>query len=384
MPAGNQEYIRDMNRHLVLETLMNHPPMSRAALAKKLKLTKATISTIVQDLLDKQLVVELGSMDTALGRKPILLDIHAKCGYVLSVNLGVENLLLMISDLKGHDCQVKEYPLDTSLDLIEQLKEILHHTIEQLSPRPYGVIGISIGIYGVVCNGTVLFTPYYKLRYHNLGSLLSEEFGIPVFVENEANLSALGEYAFSYDSSNMIFINIHDGIGMGILMNGQIYTGHNGYAGEFGHTILFPNGKPCPCGNRGCLEQYASEKALLENYAHRKFLDSSTISDFLKAYNSGDEDALYIIHNFVHYMSISMNTILHTFNPDLIVINSVFTNEIPGILDEIQSHIQNRLRWYLHIVPSHLQDTAALMGGICICTKKFLGIEKFQRTSLDS
>lgn len=372
MAAGNQEYIRDMNRHLVLETLRTQPPMSRAALAKELKLTKATISAIVQELLDEQLVVELGSMDTALGRKPILLDFHAKCGYVISVNLGVNYLTLMISDLKGEDCQVKEYPLEPGCDLIDTLREILHRTIDSLPQRPYGVVGISIGIYGVVCNGTILFTPYYELRYPNLGSVLSEEFGIPVSIENEANLSVLGEYAFSYNCENMIFINIHDGIGMGILMDGKLYTGHNGYAGEFGHTILFPNGKPCPCGNCGCLEQYASEKALLESFAHKKSLESADTAAFLRAYQEKDEDAVHIMEDFIHYMSISMNTILHTFNPDLIVVNSAFSNEVPGILERIRNSLQNRLHWYLHLVPSRLQDVASLMGGICVCTEKFL------------
>ena len=90
------------------------------------------------------------------------------------------------------------------------------------------------------------------------GCCFSEKFNIPVLVENESNFYILGESAFHYGYENMIHINIHDGIGMGILINEELYKGHDGYAGELGHTILFPEGKPCACGNEGCLEQYAS------------------------------------------------------------------------------------------------------------------------------
>ena len=111
MSTGNQEYIRDMNRALVLEAIANHPPLSRADLAKMLHLTKATVSTIVQELLDRQLVIELGSAEkTSMGRKPILLTFNNRCGSIIAVDLGVKKITILTGDLKGKSCTVKEYP----------------------------------------------------------------------------------------------------------------------------------------------------------------------------------------------------------------------------------------------------------------------------------
>ena len=111
MAIANQEMIRDNNRRQVLEYIVNNPPVSRAALAKELHLTKATISNIVQDLMEQNLVAEIGSAQTALGRKPILLEFQKKCGYAFSIDVHPRQIITLISDLKGEDCHLKEYPL---------------------------------------------------------------------------------------------------------------------------------------------------------------------------------------------------------------------------------------------------------------------------------
>ena len=338
-----------MNRALVLEAIANHPPLSRADLAKMLHLTKATVSTIVQELLDRQLVIELGSAEkTSMGRKPILLTFNNRCGSIIAVDLGVKKITILTGDLKGKSCTVKEYPIDPSLSLEEYLISLLHKTKSDLPKTPCGLVGISIGIYGVVCDDLVLFTPYYDLKHSNLKNYLEEEFQVPVIVENEANLSVIGEAACAEHFKNMIFLNIHEGVGMGILIDGELYTGQNGYAGEFGHTILFPDGRPCPCGNHGCLEQYISEAAVLNDFAAAEGLENVSVERFIQYYQEGNPNARKVMQDFTHYIGISLNTVLHTFNPDVIVINSSFTNYIPGLIDEITSGIQNRLRWYLH------------------------------------
>ena len=270
MPIANQEMIRDNNRRLVLEYIVNNPPVSRAELSKHLKLTKATISAIVQDLLQQNLILEIGSAKTTLGRKPILLEFNQQYGCSLAIDVRPRQILALISDLKGENCQVKEYSFHPEDELFPLLTSIVEEHLKDQRGTEKGILGISVGIYGVVQNNRIIFTPYYPLPDPDLGSLLESRFHIPVIVENEANLSVLGESAFHDGCQNMIHINVHDGIGMGILINGHLYKGKDGYAGEFGHTILFPDGKPCPCGNRGCFELYASEKAILEEYASRQ------------------------------------------------------------------------------------------------------------------
>lgn len=375
MAIANQEMIRDNNRRQVLEYIVNNPPISRAALAKKLHLTKATISNIVQELIDQNLVAEIGSAQTALGRKPILLEFQKKCGYVFSIDVHPRQIITLTADLKGEDCHLKEYPFREEDCLLDLLRGIMKEAIPRCKDAPYGIVGVSIGIYGVVRDNEIIFTPYYPLPEPYLGKILAGEFGIPVHVENESNLSVLGESAFHYNYKNMIHLNIHDGVGMGILIDEQLYKGRDGYAGEFGHTILFPDGKPCPCGNNGCFELYASERAILKEYAARTHQDTVTIDSFLRAYQDRNADALEMMDLFVKYMSIGINNIINTFNIDLIVLNSSFSNYIPDINKRIVAYLASHQNRDCRIIPSRLQDTSGLMGGIRLCAERFLDIK---------
>ena len=375
MAIANQEMIRDNNRRQVLEYIVNNPPISRAALAKELHLTKATISNIVQELMDQNLVAEIGSAQTALGRKPILLEFRKKCGYVFSIDVHPRQIITLTADLKGEDCHLKEYPFREEDSLLELLRGIMKEAIPRCKDAPYGIVGVSIGIYGVVRDNEIIFTPYYPLPEPYLGKILAGEFGIPVHVENESNLSVLGESAFHYNYKNMIHLNIHDGVGMGILIDEQLYKGRDGYAGEFGHTILFPDGKPCPCGNNGCFELYASERAILKEYAARTHQDTVTIDSFLRAYQDRNADALEMMDLFVKYMSIGINNIINTFNIDLIVLNSSFSNYIPDINKRIVAYLASHQNRDCRIIPSRLQDTSGLMGGIRLCAERFLDIK---------
>lgn len=382
MPIANQEMIRDNNRRLVLEYIVNNPPVSRAELSKHLKLTKATISAIVQDLLQQNLILEIGSAKTSLGRKPILLEFNQQYGCSLAIDVRPRQILALISDLKGENCQVKEYPFHPEDELFPLLTSIVEEHLKDRRGTEKGILGISVGIYGVVQNNQIIFTPYYPLPAPDLGSLLESRFHIPVIVENEANLSVLGESAFHDGCRNMIHINVHDGIGMGILINGYLYKGKDGYAGEFGHTILFPDGKPCPCGNRGCFELYASEKAILEEYASRTGKETVTIDNFLSDYNQKTPEAYSMMELFVKYISIGINNLINTFNTDLIVLNSSFSNYIPDINPRIVEYLAKHQNRDCKIISSRLQDISGLMGGIRLSCEHFLDIRYLKiRTS---
>ena len=283
---------------------------------------------------------------------------------------------------KGENCQVTEYPFSSDKNLLPLLEEIIAGHIENCRDTSYGIVGIAIGIYGVVQENQIVFTPYYPLPDPHLGLLLSEKFNIPVLVENESNFSVLGESAFHYGYENMIHINIHDGIGMGILINEELYKGHDGYAGELGHTILFPEGKPCACGNEGCLEQYASERAILEEYACRTGRETVTAEEFLEDYQQKLPETKEMMDLFVKYMAIGINNVVNTFNTDLIVLNSFFSNCIPDINRRIVEYLSRHQNRDCKIIPSRLQDISCLIGGIRVCTEHFLDIRHLQIQTL--
>lgn len=204
--------------------------------------------------------------------------------------------------------------------------------------------------------------------------IFSSAFHVPVLVENESNLSAIGEHTFCYPTGDIISISVHTGIGLGLILNGRLYTGHSGYAGEFGHTIVHPDGRPCPCGNKGCIEQYASELAILRETAERLGKPSVSADEFARLYSSGNPVAVDEMNIFIRYMGIGINNIMNSFNPEIIVINSSFTMNCPDVISAIEAELRNRMRHTCRLAASTLQDMAILLGGVVLVRNAFLGI----------
>jgi len=372
---GSKELIRDINSHLVLETILNDGPVSRATVSAKVGLTKATVSTIVSELIEKKLIREIGSDDTSLGRKPILLEFCHENGNVISIDLGVDTITVFTSDLIGNHCGLKQYKNSYDKSNISiRLINLIDETIEAMSDTPLGIVGITIAIHGVTLNNNVIFAPYYDYTDLPLAKEIEARFGIPVSVENEANLLAIGERAIRRNSEDLVALSVHSGIGAGIIVDGKLHYGHNGLAGEIGHSIVVADGRPCPCGNKGCLEQYASEKATLKDYASKKGTISITLDEFVADYNRHDEDAIEIIKQFSTYLSVGINNLLHSVDPDVIVINSLLVTYIPELIDMIRAKLENRMSKYCKIEASTLQDSSILIGGVVLAMQNYLGV----------
>lgn len=378
MITGSKELIRDMNRKLVLETIINDGPISRAAIAKKLGLTKATVSAIVQELLDSLYVEEIGSDQTSHGRKPILLSFCRHNGYILALDLGIGTTTLMICDLMGRNCKLHQYHQKLNHEnTLPFLIQILRLHLDTLPHTPFGVVGISLGIHGTVKANEITFTPNYSLAGLPLAEELENTFGIPVWLENEANLSALAEKAFVENHKNLVLVSIHSGVGAGIILEHNLYTGICGTAGEFGHTIVEPDGLVCPCGNHGCLEQYISEDAVLSYYTSLENPDfSPTIDDLTAAYIRGEPAAVDTVSRFIKYLSCGINNLWNLFCPECIIINSQLTAYLPEIIPMVTERLPDRFQNNCFLRSSSLQDTAVLLGGAKICISNFLGTEK--------
>ncbi len=376
MITGSKELIRDINSHIVLETIINQDPISRAALSKSLGLTKATISAIVQELINKKLVIEIGNDDTSLGRKPILLSFHKKAGFVISIDLGVNTISALLTDLHGEEYQLKQIKApNDSHQLLDTLTQLIESMIVLAPESPYGLVGISMAIHGVVLNNQVTFAPYYNLTGIDFAGELERIFHAPVVLENEANLSVIAEKTFVYDQPNIANISIHSGVGLGLTMNHKLYTGFNGFAGEFGHTIVEIDGRECPCGNHGCLEQYLSERVLLEEFAKKKGLAQANFQQFEANYHANDPDAILIADKFVKYMAVCVNNILNAYNPDIVVINSSFTAAFPDLVNRIEGKLSCKMSCFQALAASTLKDNSILLGGACTVIQNFLGVK---------
>ncbi|HFD3653147.1 TPA: ROK family protein, partial [Enterococcus faecium] len=249
--------IREQNEAKILNQIIRHKEISRAELSKITSLNKASVSSIINKLIDDSLVIEnrIGEA-TNRGRKPIMLTFNGvSSGLAIAIDLGYNYIDGMVASLDGKEiARIQLTDTYVSKDNIQMLiRKIIKKLTDNLPYTRHGIIGMTIAVQGQVLNNKVLSTTYNGLEEIDLVKLLNQEYSFPVFLQNEANLSALGEYTFSSDIENLVSISLHSGIGVGVVKNGKLDIGNKGYAGQLGHTILFPNGRKCECGNYGCL-----------------------------------------------------------------------------------------------------------------------------------
>ena len=368
--------IREMNEKLVLKTIIIEESISRAEIAKYLNLNKTSVSSIVSDLIDKNLIFETGSGESSGGRKPILVTFNQKAGYSLSFDIGPDYISSLLTYLDGSfvsDRYASTSPT-TDIDVCGALKDAIEKYLKEVAPSTYGITGICIGLHGIVNEGVLAFSPFYTLDCSKIKAEIESTFNIPVIIENEANLAALGEQKLESAALNLVSLSVKYGIGAGIILNGELYTGTDGHAGEVGHLITAMNGRQCPCGNHGCLEQYASEYHILQAYKEYANLEHVNFMRFKQDYLASKPMAQNVMSQFIQYMVIAVNNLITTFNPEIIIINSRITNQVEGIVDHIKEQLLYKGQGQIMIKASTLDRQATLLGGAHLNNLKFLGV----------
>src|SRR5690625_2542676 len=378
MVTGDGAYIKKINRGLILQNIIEHGMISRADISKITGLNKATLSVQVADLLNEELIYEIEQEHHAVGRRPIMLSINEKAGYVLGIDLDFEHIKFMVSDLYGNTVTSNTLILETSE--YEEIVEILIHHInkyrEAHAESHYGLISVLIGIHGTVNNDeTIYFVPKFRWQNKDLKTDLAKQLDVDIYIENNANLSAYAERVYKYHrSDNLLTILLSSGIGAGIMIDGKLHKGYHGYAGEMGHMIIAPEGRPCKCGNHGCWERYAAEPSLFEDLS--KILDkpSITYDDVRKLINEQDPNTYEIIKDFVSYLTIGLNNIINLYNPETIVLNSKILRMYPDVIEEIKSNLKSSVSQYRKIVLSELGNNADVMGASALAIQRFLEV----------
>ncbi|WP_239253454.1 ROK family transcriptional regulator [Listeria ilorinensis] len=368
--------IREQNERILLHTIIQNEPLSRADLAKKTGLNKGTVSEIVRVLLERQLINEtgIGKSTEAGGRRPILLQFNQKAALTVTIDLGYNYLSSALMYLDGeiiHETYRENYRVDRKTILAEV--ERLFHDYQSLATQThYGISSVAIAIHGTVLDQQILFTPYYDLTNLDMAEKLTDKLGIPVYLENEANLSAIAEFAQDRSKRDLVSISVHSGVGAGIIIDGQLHSGQNGYSGEIGHMILFPDGRPCPCGNHGCLEQYCSEKAVLEEFGRLKGIATPTIASLKVSFGTGDPETKALVNQTAKYLAIAINNVNNTFNPEIIYINSRLVDALPSMIPLIKENLASFLTASISIESSALAEKAILQGAGFIAAQRFL------------
>lgn len=379
MDIADQAFVKKVNQKLLLNEILKNAPISRAKLSEMTGLNKSTVSSQVNTLMKENLVFEIGQGQSSGGRRPVMLVFNRKAGYSVGIDVGVDYVNGILTDLEGTIVLDQHHHLECSSPEITKdiLIEMIHHFIANMPQSPYGLIGIGICVPGLIDkNQKIVFAPNSNWRDIDLKSFIQKKFNVPVFIENEANAGAYGEKVFgaAKNHDNMIYASIGTGIGIGVIINNDLYRGVGGFSGEMGHMTIDFNGPKCSCGNRGCWELYASEKALLTSLQTKEKKVST--QDIIDLAHLNDIETLHALQNFGFYLGIGLTNILNTFNPQAIILRNSIIESHPMVLHSIKSEVSSRVYSQLdnsyELLPSILGKNAPALGMSSIVIDHFL------------
>ncbi|HET9915169.1 MAG TPA: ROK family transcriptional regulator [Anaerolineales bacterium] len=339
MEKATRQHTKQHNRNLVLQTIFAHESVSRAEVARVTNLTRTTVSEIVSGLLAEGLVEEIGRGESIGGKSPILISVAADSRYLIGLNLAQDKFIGAIVNLRGEIKETVEAPVhddngEKALNLVFQLiDKLLKKGI-----RP--IVGIGIGTPGLVNTreGVVLNAVNLDWQDLPLGQLLETKYNIPVSVLNDSQATAIGEFVYGREHAideNLIVINVKHGIGAGILINGRLFQGDGGGAGEIGHVVTQDNNELCRCGKRGCLETVSSVRAVLRQ------LNSDSLDQACEAFEAGDANTVQVVTNAAHYLGVSLANLIGTLNIHKIVLTGEMTRFGSSWLNAVNEAMRN-------------------------------------------
>ena len=373
--------IRENNEATVLNAIISQKEISRAELSVHTGLNKASMSSITKKLLEDELIHEdrIGDAARIGGRKPIMLTFNGKAALTISVDIApnyVEGLIAYVDGKVLYEAETKGIKVSAE-NALSHITELVEKLMQHSEETPHGIIGLCVAIHGLVDQEEIVFTPNYTLQ-SDLKVQLEDVYPFYVHLENEANLAALGEYTFGSSSDSVVSLSIHTGIGAGIVENGKLRTGKTGKAGEIGHSILYPDGRKCPCGNEGCLEQYASHQAIYSELEQALGLPDVNSSLVIERYKKGDPTVQKVLRTNAHYLSIAVNNLAVIYEPDLVVINSSIYWQIPELITILKGDLKGKFSCDTRVISSSLKRKATLFGGVAKSTQNFLNIQNLK------
>jgi glucokinase-like ROK family protein len=384
-----QAHVRELNLSVIMNHLRTNAPISRAELAETTGLNKTTVSSLVYDLIERHFVREVGLVSSGFGRPAIKLKLNPTAGFIVSCEIGVDFILVICTDFAPTIIWRHEEHIDSTIGqhaILDRALAILRQAIEIGCPACGTLMGMAVGVPGLVdqTTGVLLFAPNLGWKDLSIRSILQESFNEPLFVDNEANLAALGEHYFgaAQGYEEVLYISAGVGLGGGIVHGGRVFSGVTGVGAEFGHMTLDPDGEICMCGNQGCWETQVSQKALFRDIWRRvdqgevsRLLDmtggnqaSLTVPLIVDAARAGDAVALDALEMIGHHLGIGIASLVNVLNPELVVFGGILSLAGEFLMPVIEREVNQRaLKWNREamklVLARHTSD-ACVMGGV--------------------
>ena len=373
--------IRFINRQIVLNYVREKEPISRAEICQETALQRSTVSLIVGELMTKGLIYEVEGESTG-GRPPTMLRLRAGACMAIGIDVGTAQTTLAVADLAGGIVEKEMFATDPDMTVsYQKIVSCLQSFIKSYA----NIEGIGVCVPGLVDpeTGNALFIPHFKWRNWSLASDLQEATGLPVTIDNDANAAALAELWLGRpeirDGRDFVLVLVEEGLGTGIIFDGQVYQGVAGAAGEFGHMTI-GKGAPvvCAAGSDECWEAFASERAALARYRQRAGAEGSEIT-FLKLIENAfanDTAAKEALLETAHYLGLGISNLTKGLSPEAVIVAGDIARAWPLIADELQNTLAaNTICSDLPSAPvfaSSLVEDTRLMGALSlVLARKF-------------
>jgi predicted NBD/HSP70 family sugar kinase len=378
--AGSLAALRKGNRKVVIDALSERGVASRAELARATGLSRSTVSTIVTDLLDAGLADERdGPQDGEVhtGRPPVMVSLNRSAGVALGLDFGHRHLRVAVSDLSHAVLAEAWCELDvdhSSEEGLDRAVEFVDRVLAEASADRDHVVGTSMGLPGPIDRGSGCVQDSSILPGWvgvDAAEEASRRLGLPVEVENDANLGALAEYTWgaAKGREEVVYLKVSSGIGAGLISGGKLQYGVSGTAGEVGHMVLAEGGPVCRCGNRGCLEALASAPAVSDLLASSRREPVST-QQLLELSASGDAAARRLIADAGRAIGVAVASLCNILNPQSVIVGGDMAAAGDVLLEPIR-HVVRRMALPsavtdLDLVAGVLGERAEMLGALAL------------------
>lgn len=378
MQVANREITKAINQFNILNTIRKSGQISRVEITQLTGQSRAAVTNVTARLIKEGMILEKQTKPSnSRGRRRVMLALNPSAAYVVGVKLSTFQLSFAVTNMQADIISSLTVPVrihkrspEFLTDLIE---EGIRHCVAKAKLGLKIISGIGVGIPGFVDSrkGVAYWSPLYRQGNAYLRDLIQERFNIPTYIENDANTVTLAEQWFGEGMGvdNFLMVTVEHGVGMGIVVNGQIYRGERGIGAEFGHLVIRPGGETCRCGKRGCIESYVADYKVLEAgiKAAKKGLwkcgdlSSLTIEDLTGIAAKGEPVLKEIFKHSGEILGLGISGLVQVFNPKKIIIAGEGVRAGNLLFEEmnktIEKHTSRELFQSLEIIIQKWQDT---------------------------
>ncbi|WP_315074372.1 ROK family transcriptional regulator [uncultured Clostridium sp.] len=333
----NHSKIKESNRKKIISLLLEKNEIAKLDISRILDISITTVSTNINELKSEGIVEDVRSLESTGGRKAIAIKLNENCRYSIGVALTPSHIKVTLVNLKKRIIESlrirhKNNGIENMLSIIKENLELI---MEKYDLNSENLLGVGFSLPGTVDfnEGIIKYSYLLEAKDFNLKEKF-EYLNVPIYVDNEANLSAYYEFLNRKDMlENLLYISITDGLGLGIVINGKIYRGENNSSGEFGHIKVAIDGKKCKCGAKGCLEAYTSMNALIDSYNEMSLEDISDIDEFEELYMKNDLATKKALDKYLKILGIGISNLIMLLDPNSIIIGGDINNLLTDKID---------------------------------------------------